>query len=226
MRNLSLLFLFAIVFAIVICPIAKATKPTRVHSVAPSVTIEKALLDGGKFLTSLKLEEDYYVATIELIEGSMLPAPTGSIRHWKIAAKTPGAKKESQLILYVDMMGHVSKSVPTPKAANDLRGIKIRMGQLKIMGNNEIKQWPKDDTGLFQGGQKTLKFKVTDKESHQKAINLIPKHCLVNHRATKTIERDGWYYTSFDFINSDRPTFFSLVAIKKGTNKMLFSYTW
>ncbi len=115
----------------------------------------------------------------------------------------------------------------SPLHAEDQNGVlKERIRQFGLLKTRPIADWPKDTSSLFQGLSKEMPFAIQSKEDHLKAIEKIPKHLLEGHRLGKTIEKDGWHYTSVDQTESDGSSWFRAIASKMGSKQLLFSYTW
>ena len=102
----------------------------------------------------------------------------------------------------------------------------MRKSQLDVLGTILVTEWPDEQGALFQGIRKEIGFVINSKQDHMKAVLRVPKKLLGNHRPVATIEDDGWFYTSVGSDINDVNQWHSVIASKKGTSELLFSYTW
>jgi|GEM_PF-3291397 len=109
--------------------------------------------------------------------------------------------------------------------------LKMRIDQMKTLQQGKVKlvnEWPEDAAGLFQGISKKVKTEIESKEDHLAVIASIPKHLMKNRVIGKTLESDGWFYTSIEHKSwtTEKATWFSVVASKKNSKILRFSYSW
>lgn len=123
------------------------------------------------------------------------------------------------LALLVIAVSSVSHAEDTPEL------LSIRISQIEQLGTRPIENWPEKDGELFQGLRKTISITIESKDDHLKAIAQIPKKLLAKRKAGKTLEINGWFYTSVDFEGRKAP-WLSVIASEKGSKELCFSYTW
>lgn len=92
------------------------TSPLAHHPNRPPVGIADAILSAVDHIRNENDGAELYISKIELIEGSVIPAPRGSERHWKITAQRAGEERKKVAVYYIDMTGAVS-TVPPPRAS-------------------------------------------------------------------------------------------------------------
>jgi hypothetical protein len=100
-----------------------------------------------------------------------------------------------------------------------------RIGQLEFNRPSEIQKWPEDQAGLFQGLRKQLASNVESEKDFRDAIATIPKELLEGRKISATLEANGWYYVSVDLAVAEI-NWHSVIAVKKGSREILFSFTW
>lgn len=109
--------------------------------------------------------------------------------------------------------------------------LRMRVDQIMVIQNGKvdlIKEWPKDSSGLFQGINKEVDIEITSREDHLAALASIPKRLMKDHVIGETIESNCWFYTSIERKdwNAKKATWFSVIASKKNSKILRFSYSW
>tara|TARA_B110000003_G_scaffold272356_1_gene308079 strand:- start:5114 stop:5521 length:408 start_codon:yes stop_codon:yes gene_type:complete len=109
--------------------------------------------------------------------------------------------------------------------------LKMRIDQMITLQPEKVKltkEWPKNASGLFQGLNKEVKTEMKSKKDYLAAVASIPRHLMKNRIIGDTIETNGWFYTSIEHKDWDtkKATWFSVIASKKGSKILRFSYTW
>ena len=109
--------------------------------------------------------------------------------------------------------------------------LKIRIDQMEMLQRDQIelsKAWPEDASGLFQGINKEVNIEIKSKKDHLAVISSIPKHLLKDRIIGETIESNGWFYTSIEHKdwNAKKANWFNVIASKKNSKILRFSYTW
>ena len=109
--------------------------------------------------------------------------------------------------------------------------LKIRVDQMKMLQGGQIeltKAWPVDALGLFQGINKEVNIEIKSKKDHLVAISSMPKHLFKDRVIGATIESNGWFYTSIEHKdwNAKKATWFNVIASKKNSKNLRFSYSW
>ena len=88
-----------------------ADSPIPFHPPAPPITATKAIEIAAQF-TGATTNAARYCSSVKFDEGGMGPAPRGSVRHWVVMFQTAGANRAELRLVYVDMDGHASDTVP------------------------------------------------------------------------------------------------------------------
>jgi len=109
--------------------------------------------------------------------------------------------------------------------------LKVRIDQMNYLPVGFKKTndpWPKEASGLFQGISKEVEANIATKEDHLAAIATIPKHLMVDRVMGTTLESNGWFYTSIEYKswNVKEANWFNVIASKKDTKILYFSYSW
>lgn len=109
--------------------------------------------------------------------------------------------------------------------------LKMRIDQMKMLQRDQIelsKAWPEDASGLFQGINKEVNIEIKSKKDHLAVISSMPKHLYKDRVIGETIESNGWFYTSVEHKdwNAQKATWFSVIASKKNSKILRFSYSW
>jgi hypothetical protein len=109
--------------------------------------------------------------------------------------------------------------------------LKMRIEQITIIQKGKvdlIKEWPEDASGLFQGINREVDIEIISKEDHLAAIDSIPKRLMKDRVIGETFESNGWFYTSIERKDwkIKKATWFNVIASKKNSKILRFSYTW
>ena len=109
--------------------------------------------------------------------------------------------------------------------------LKTRIDQMEMLQRGQIelsKAWPEDASGLFQGINKEVNIEIKTKKDYLAVISSIPKHLLKDRIIGETIESNGWFYTSIEHKdwNAKKANWFNVIASKKNSKILRFSYTW
>lgn len=97
------------------------------------------------------------------------------------------------------------------------------------MGGELRDRFPDRPEDLFRGGMVKIDLTIKNREDHLEAIATIPKKLLAGHRLTKTVEVDGWFYTSVVYKGFDKNSdtdWFQVIGTKKGEPLIYFSHSW
>ncbi len=120
---------------------------------------------------------------------------------------------------------NAQQSYPSVTANISPEMLRMRVFQMQ-MGTKKVEEWPKEQSGLFQGLRKKLPFIVSNESDHLKAISTIPDYLWTGYKVNETKYIDGWFYSSIKSANGTEPDWSQLIAIKQNTNLIYFSYTW
>jgi hypothetical protein len=122
--------------------------------------------------------------------------------------------------------------VPNNPVSGELPSmLKMRISQMSYLPEG-VKHthtpWPKEASGLFQGSSKDVESNIATKEDHLAAIATIPKHLMKDRIMGTTLESNGWFYTSIEYKswNVKEATWFNVIASKKDSKILYFSYSW
>jgi hypothetical protein len=100
-----------VVLGIGLSLIARGTEPLPFHPPVPAIAATRAIELASRFAGSAT-NVTRYCSSIVLNEGSMIPAPRGSARHWVVTFQDAGGDRAAVTRVYVDMEGRVSDVVP------------------------------------------------------------------------------------------------------------------
>ena len=109
--------------------------------------------------------------------------------------------------------------------------LKMRIGQMKMLQRGQIElseAWPEHAQGLFQGINKEVSIEIKSVKDHLAVISSMPKRLFKDRVIGETIESNGWFYTSIEHKdwNAKKATWFNVIASKKNSNILRFSYSW
>ena len=91
----------------------QASPPIAFHPSPPAIDGVKAIQLVSTHLEKMKEKKKLYLSELKLVEGSLVPAPKGSSRHWVAILQEEGGDRKQLLKLYVSMSGQVSDEPPS-----------------------------------------------------------------------------------------------------------------